>query len=362
MVNGVSYDDWFEVDLDSDIFTIADTWHVRARAPEPEIVTAFREGMIVDVYVGDDRQMAGVIDDVELSGNRTEDVLELNGRDKAAFLTDSEAPQIRGVRYTLKQLAQKLLKPSWGVRSVIVSNANNRKLLMGKKDRKKPAGRGTRGALPFADPARQSVTVPPDARVAQILDHRTQQLGIAWWMTAGGDLFIGRPEYNQEVAYRFVVKPGRSNVESWRVVRSMADRYSEVVVNGQGASSSGLFTPRAKAKGAKFSASVVDPDLKARGIERRLVITDSDVQNHDQALRRAESEMGHRRLSGLTITLTAPGFAQEDRLFAIDTLAYVTIERAKIDGIFYVTARRFQESRAKRRTVLTLHETRVWLA
>jgi prophage tail gpP-like protein len=95
---------------------------------------------------------------------------------------------------------------------------------------------------------------------------------------------------------------------------------------------------------------------------RKLIVSDSDILSNDEAKNRAKHEMGLRRLKGFSIQLTVPEFRQGDRLFTVDTIASVTIEEADIDGTYYVTQRRFVESRGKKRTQLTLHAKDVWLA
>jgi hypothetical protein len=98
----------------------------------------FREGKACDIYVGLDRQMAGVVDDVKFSGDRSSARLKISGRDKGAFLVDSEAKHIKATQYTVKTLFEALIDSSWGIRNIILSNEDNRKLLLGKRDKKKP--------------------------------------------------------------------------------------------------------------------------------------------------------------------------------------------------------------------------------
>ncbi|HLY95208.1 MAG TPA: hypothetical protein VKP14_10200 [Gaiellaceae bacterium] len=373
-VAGVEYSKWFEVEMDSDIFMPADAFSVRARAPGAQLVGAFREGMSCDVYVGDDRQMAGVIDDVVVEGTRSAETLALTGRDKGAFLVDGEAETIRAAKYSAKTLAEKLLKPSWGIKNVVFSNALNRKLLLGKKDRKSKAGT-SRNAPVFADgfSPRAVTKVDPGQRVAQILDQHLRQLGLMWWLSAQGDLFIGKPDYEQEPSFYFYsFPPGDkravdNNVESYTVTRSIGERFSEIRVVGNTAATgtgANIFTGDSSKTGGSFKAAATDPDLVNRNIERRMILTDGDVANASQAKNRAEYEMGRRRLSALTIKITVPGFRggrDGSRLYTIDTLATVRIPTAGIDGQFYVAQRKFIETRPKRRTELTLHEKGVFL-
>lgn len=360
LVAGASFGTWLSAEMDSDIFTEADAWRVTASEPSEDLVGVFREGQRVEMYVGSDRQLAGVIDDVRLHGDRSRTTLALSGRDLGAFLLDSETAKIRASKYTLLTLAQKLVDPTWGVRNVLTSFERDRKLALGKRDRTTRAGTSKRPPL-FGDAPRATSAVDPGQKVAAVLNERTRQLGCAWWLTAGGDLFIGKPNYEQEPAFAFEVGPRRRDVEEWEVVRQMSDRYSKITVVGQGSSAAGFNTNPSSVTAAKFKATAEDPDLVKRGIKRELILVDNDAQSAADCQRRAESEMGHRRLQGLTIRLTVPGFRQSNRLFSIDTLATVRIPAAGIKGTFYVTQRTFTESRGKLRTALTLHETKVWL-
>jgi prophage tail gpP-like protein len=234
--------------------------------------------------------------------------------------------------------------------------------LLGKKDKTKP-----RASLPkFLQPlARDRTKIDHGEHIASILDERTRQLGITWWLTAQGDLFLGKPNYEQEAAYHFSAGASpqsdvQTNVERWSIARSASERYSEIRVHGQGWADPDTIWKTTSAK-PKFLGVARDPDLVERGIIRKLIIADSDVLSNSEAQARADYEMGQRRLRGLVVNLTVPGFRQGNRLYAVDTLATVKIEEAGIDGTFYVTQRRFKEDRRGRRTELTLHETKVWL-
>lgn len=89
-IGGARYSDFASVELDSDVFTEADYWHVRGPHPGPSIVQAIREGGRVEVYIDEARQMAGVIDTVRQAGDANADSLEISGRDLGAFLVDCE--------------------------------------------------------------------------------------------------------------------------------------------------------------------------------------------------------------------------------------------------------------------------------
>jgi prophage tail gpP-like protein len=379
VINGTSYQGWTEVDLDSDIMNPADAFAVSGTIPKAKPSAGevragapangfddFREGSFCDIYVGLDRQMAGVIDEVKFNGDRSSARLRISGRDKGAFLVDSEAKHIKASKYTVKTLFEALIDSSWGIRNIVLSNEDNRKLLLGKKDKKKP----TASVPKFLKPIPRSKTkIDPGQRVAAIFDTHCRRLGITWWITAQGDLFIGKPNYDQEAAYHFDVPASDANgssdhrylVETWEVAYSINDRFSEIRVNGQGFANASSLWDTAKGKPG-YTGAARDPDLVERGIVRKQIIADSDILSKGEAQSRADWEMGHQRLKALVINLTVPNFRQGDRLYAVDTIATVNIEEAGVDGKFYVIQRRFTENRGKRRTQLMLVQPKVWLA
>lgn len=365
-IGGASYEHWIDVDIDSDVTTPADAWSVSGAVPDGETVEAFREGAKCDVYVGRNRQLAGVVDDVSIEINRQDDRLRLSGRDVGAFLVDNEAPPQKVANKTVKQLIDGMLDSSWGVRGVIISNENNVDLLLGKEEirelrRQAPTG-GTQRP-------RKSIRIDPGQTIASIITQHCDRVDLAWWITADGYLFIGRPNYNQDVAYYFYSygltnrKSVNNNIEKATVKRTIAGRYSEIVVNGMGLASKSDVRDTSKAS-PRFKGTATDADLADRGIVRKMILRDTDVLSGAEATNRANIEMGKRRFEGLTINLTVPGFRDREtqRLYTIDTLAAVKIEEAGIDGTFYVSQRRFRENRGARRTELTLKQTGVWLA
>lgn len=375
VIRGVAYMGWFDVDIDNDILTPADAFAISGTIPKPKPTTQevragapaqafedFRRGAECDVLIGNDPQMRGVIDDVEMQEDRQTARIRLQGRDKGAYLVDSETKPVMAAQYTIKTLAEALIDPAWRIGKVILSNEDNRKLLLGKKDKRKPSARSS--AIKLA--TRRRTKVDPGTAVYDVLDKHCRRLGLTWWLTAQGDLFIGRPNYDQEAAYHFYCyEPGRdskkNNIESWRVRGSTGDDYSEVRVNGQGFPVTAEAFETAKQR-PQFTATASNPDLVERGITRKLIIADHDILSNEEAQAHADWEVGIRRLKAETIEVTVEGWRQGDRLYAVDTLASVKIEEAAIDDTYYVTGRRFREDRGKRRTVLTLHRKGVWLA
>ncbi len=358
LIKGASYRSWFRVDVDSDFFESADAFDVTCAMPGPEGRKAIREGEKVEIYVGDDRQLAGVIDDVKAIGDKNRISLNVVGRDKGAHLVSSEADAIHAKDLTLKGLAEKLLKTEWGIRNVILSNEENRKILLGKKDRGSKAGR-SRSMRSLSLKPRGSTKIDPGQLVAQILDDHTRRVGCTWWMTAGGDLVIGRPTYDQEPAFDFrLFKGGKEALGNnilpgWTVERSAHDRFSDLEVWGQGSGANGF---------SKFKAKATDPDLKERRISRRLKIIDSDARNTSECQLRADLEMGRRRLRGEVLRFSVAGWHQSNRVFAIDTLASVKIEAYDIDGVYWMAQRRFTAERNRRRTQFTFYPKGIYLA
>ncbi len=364
LVKGTSYHDWFEIDIDSNVFTPADAFHVSARNPDKSLLGVFREGASCDVYVGDDRQMAGVIDDVEIKGEKDATRMTLSGRDKGAYLTDSDAKAEHFSNYSIRKLAEHLLQSDWGIKKVITSNEDNRKVQLGKKE-KAHFREGERNPKEYADGTRKETKIDPGQKVSQILDEHTRRLGVTWWMTAQGDLFIGKPQYKQEPVFDFSCRLGKNGQDNnilpgWSVKRSIAERYKEIVCVGQAGAGWDATTDTAK-HDHKFKGVATDPDLSSRGINRRLILMDNDALNSGQCKAKADEEMQKRRLQGLIINITVGGFKNNGRLITTDCLANLKIEEAGIDGVFWIAQRRFTENNRERRTTITLHEKGVYL-
>ncbi len=362
VIAGESFEGWLDVSLDSDLFTQADAFKLSAPIPAKSVRAKILPFSTCDIYVGRDRQMAGFIDDVTPSGDRSSSRLSVVGRDLAAHLVDNESKKFNARDMNIKTMIEKLVDPSWGIK-VVLSNEDNRRLLLGKKDKKKVSAATPEFLKPIP---RASTKIDGGQKISQIIDTHCKRLGITWWMTAKGELFLGKPNYKQSAAYSFRLAPlgsseaKNNNVERYSVQRSAADQYTEIVVNGVGiAKTKGLFDSGSSAP--KFTATAVDSELQRRGIKRKLIISDSDITSKSEATKRAQTELQRRKLAGFSISLTVPGYRQEDRLYAVDTLASVKIEEADVDGVFYVSQRRFYEDRGKRRTDLKLIAKDVWL-
>lgn len=367
VIGGQSFQNWLEFECDADLMIPADGWSLVGALPSSESLALFREGAKCDIYIGRDRQMSGVIDEVTITGTYENTRLRLRGRDKGAYLVDCEAPSFKLGKMTVKQLIEKLLDPSYGIKRVITNNDANRKLMRGKQEKKE--ARAKAKAAEAGEVPRASMKIDPGQTIASIIDQHTARLEIVWWMTVEGDIFIGKPNYNQDVAYYFRCaalgdrKATSNNVEAWTVTRSIAYRYSEIQVNGMGLSPNKADTWDTSKSAPKYKATARDSDLTARGIVRKTIIRDTDIMSGAEASRRANLELGKRQVEGLTISLTVPGFRDREtrRLYAPDTLASVKIAEAGIDGTYYVTQRRFKEDAGKRRTEITLKEKGVWM-
>lgn len=382
VIGGQTFRDWFDADMDSDVFTPADGFSVTCKATKAA-VEAFREGVTIDMYVAGDRQMAGVIDDMEIVRETNSTRLKLTGRDKGSYLLDNETTALHFSSYSLPQLAKKMLRPEWGIKNVIATNDANVQVQMGRhesaryKDKKKKAPK----VPPFfegfspADIAlatmnkstiRKKTKVDAGQTIASVLDEHCKRAGVIWWMTAQGDLFLGKPNYKQPILFDFVSYANDSslqkwnNVLKWRVRRTLSERFSEIIVNGFDFTV-GTGQKKTTAKAIKLRAGAVDPDLKARGITRRKILIDHDAINTKMCQEKADEEMQRRRLRGLVISLTVPGWRQGGALYTVDTLARVKLEEAGIDDVFWIGQRRFTENGSSRRTEITLYQKGVYL-
>jgi prophage tail gpP-like protein len=378
VVDGFTFAEWQEVDIDSDVFTAADGFSLTGTVPSGTNLSKFREGARVDVYVGPDRQMAGVIDTVQIKVDPKSVTVSISGRDLGAYLCDCEVQAREFKDQTLSDMVKALLKPSWGIRNVISDNDDNRRILLGKKKR----GEFKKGIKQnISQTVRRYSKIDAGSTARSLLDQWCAQEGVTWWITAQGDLFIGRPQYDQDPVFEFYLfgptstDRNKNNVLSATVERSMGERYSEIVVTGTAhpkgkahvADATNVDevpddSQRSQARSVKLRGNARDADLESRGITRTMTLHDDGARSNKECSDHAAEQVSRRELSALKITVEVDGFRQGGRVFTTDCLANVKIEQAGIDGVYWISQRKFTEKRQERRTSLTLHEAGVYLS
>lgn len=291
--------------------------------------------------------LTGFID----SSNCSEDGdwIEVAGRDKTSRLLES-APTVSFDGLGIKELVGHLAYP-WFPETTL-SNARNRNIVRGK-------GRKARaGSEPIKINTRVGTHLEPGQFRLHAIDRLCEQAGYVVFPSGDGrELVIGKPNYEQEIQYRFYrpaknsERAGDSTVLGMRVVRSVADRFSRVLVVGSGKGTTVNFGASVASRfgEAKNDPSTLDGDGLDFSAPKRLVLVRA-IKSKADADDIADAEMARRDASGYPIEVRCPGHGQVvagqyETVFAIDTLGSVHDEITRTVGIYIVVECEYSSDR-----------------
>ena len=325
LVDGQAHQFWSGYEIDSDLQTPADGFSmslgVPAGMPVPDIVNA---GAKVQVMIGDDTVLVGVIDDINASVAKEGRRLNVKGRDGAAILLDCSAPIFNAQNLSLKEIIDKLVKPL-GITKIRI-------------EADKPV-------------VTNKVQIEPGERAWDALVKYCEANGVWPWFEPDGTLVIGGPDYTAEPVADLVLRfsGDNNNIEQLDIQHSMVGRYSEVTVLGQSHSGKNAIKATAKDEGVT--------------VYRPLTVVEGDIDSVTEAQKRARKILSDSRLNGLTITVTVPGHRTEDGLiWTPGQRINLICEPLGIEDIFFLMGRRFTMSHSEaQRTVLTLKEDGAWV-
>lgn len=335
LVGGASHDDWESYDIDSDLLTPADQWHVRLSRHDIALPSAVYEGAAVEVRVGDDLVMCGRIDDVSDAINKNDLRASISGRDMAAILVDCSAPVFVAKMCSLAEIMAKVVVPL-GITKYRIDAAVTRR--------------------------REKINVEPGDSAWEVLANAAEANGLWPWMEPDGTLVVGGPDYTvPPVATLIERRDGRdNNVISLTRVRATQHRFSEVTVLGQ-----------AHGTDTETGRHNIKATVKDTGVSwyRPKIVVDHEADSEAVARDRARKLLADSRLKGFSLAaevkghrIIAPGQPGDRLLWIPGQRVRVISEIREIDDIFYLMQRRFTGGRQQGpRTHLTLREDKAWL-
>lgn len=334
-VGGMVHSDWESYDIDSDLLTPADAWHLRLVLREGDLPDVVVPGAEVQVRVGGDLVLTGHIDDVNDETSKDGVRFSIAGRDNAAVLLDCSSPIFTAQMVSLVDIVAKVVRPL-----------------------------GIEKIRPFADNLRirEKINVEPGETAWETLTHAAEANGLWPWFEPDGTLVIGGPDYDKPpVATLVLRRDGRgNNVLNIGRRRSVAGRYSEVTVLGQ--------KPGTSLEDGKHALKATEPDKGMTWYRPRIVV-DYEADSEAVCRSRAIKLLADSRLKGFTLQATAeghrivaPGQASHGLLWTPGQRVRVISDGQKIDAVFFLMARKFTGGRQQgSRTVLTLKEDRAWV-
>ena len=304
----------------------------------------------VKVLVDDVVIMRGWIDDREIPED--EEVLEVVGRSRASRLVDESSPGIDFAGADVFTLIGKVAAP-WFPK-VITSNATNRTILRGRGKKAKAFDR----AVVLHTKKSVGTHVQPGTARWQVIETLCAQAGyIAFETGDGSALFVGEPNYDQEIQYYFFQpaagskRTAESTVRALGVRESTAQRYSRIIVVGSGPGTDANYGSAVASRYAESKDNPDDPEgVGISFTEPKRLIQQRAVQSIAEAQELADREMARRDIYAQMLTARASGHGQilggvYPTLFTYDTIAAVEDERTGIAGLFYVTGCTYRSER-----------------
>ena len=334
LIDGQFHADWSSYDVDSDLLTPADAWHVTL-GPRGSLPASVAPGAPVELRVGGERVMVGRIDEVDCDVSKDGRVYAVSGRDGAAVLVDCDANVGSFEQIGLQDIVTKLVRPL-GITQIRIDADNARQ--------------------------REKVSVEPGDSAWRALANVAEANGLWPWFDPDGTLVIGGPDYTKPPVAHLVLRTSGqgNNVIRLAERRSIHDRYSHVTVLGQ---ARGTRTEPGR-NGLKYTAE--DTSV---GAYRPHVVVDHEADSLAVCRDRARKLMADGRLKGYTVTATvpghrinAPGQPSDGALWMPGQRVHVKSEPHGIDAVLFVMGRRFSGGRGQaRQTTLTLKEDGAWV-
>ncbi len=334
LIAGKTHRDWSGYEIDSDLLTPADAWHVTLGMSGGMMPPDVAPGAPVIVKVGGDTVLTGRVDEVSHQVGKTAHNFSMSGRDHAAVLLDCSAPIFTKQMVSLKELCTALTR-DFGIKTPRIDADSSR--------------------------VREKINIEPGDSAWDALSHAAEANGLWPWFEPDGTLVIGGPDYSQPVVATLVLRrDGRgNNVLSLDKTESVAERYSQVTVLGQ---THGTATEPGK---HALTATAKDTGI---GWYRPKIVTDHETDNYAVCLDRAKKLISDSRLKGLTLTATVQGHRIVGATDSVPLLwkpgqrVNVISEPHGIEAVFFLMARKFTRSRSEgTRTTLRLKEDGVWI-
>lgn len=335
-------------------------------------------------------QMSGIVDHLSSHGDRHGAILTMKGRDNGGLLASSSADPRLGVteETTLVEMVEALVEPfgisvitegapgrtimtgarssrgrdqliadharSYGVPSGQMRQSLIRRRALAREGRRAPidetagtassrsvgrARRGHAGGLTGSDIERLRL---PEAKprigecIWEFIDRHCRRFGVMPWIDAEGRLVISSPDYDQEPLFQLrrhldaSAHPGGNNILEGGFAQDWQALSSECTVYGRAFGSDAARSP--------FHATETNPN---QPLYRPLVIHDATVRSEEEAARRARRELNRQNAAAFVLEYEVAGHGQGSLIWAQDTTVDVIDEEIAVEGIYYVTSRKF---------------------
>lgn len=335
LIGGNEHFDWERYEIDSDLLTPADGWHVSLGMSGGKMPADVVAGAPVKVLVGGELVMTGYVDEIDHSVSKTSHTFSMSGRDLAADLVDCSAPIFTAKLVSLKQAVAKIVSVFHIERYRIDADSTR---------------------------TREKISIEPGDTAWDALVRVSEANGLWPWFDPDGTLVIGGPDYSTPIVATLILRlDGKgNNVLSLNKRESMHGRYSKVTVYGQ-----------APGTDAEQGKNALHGSWSDDGVTRYRpkISVDHECDSPAVCRDRAHKLITDSRLNGLLLTaevkghrIVAPGQDSDGQLWKPLQRVRVISEPHEVDAVFFLMARKLNRGRQDgTRTALTLKEDGVWV-
>lgn len=359
------------------------------------IMRSTRADTVVRLEQGERRTLLfrGIIDRQFIGGGRSEEYVDITGRDAGQVLQDNEAQCKSIAGKTLPQLAEEILSRYRGKGipfNVVASADANRDILTGKQKGlaakkqvrtakgKAPVqvGSGKTGGTPigFTSQSTKDARPHPGETEWAFLERHAKNLGVLMYFGAEGDLIFTAPDYSQPALYEFrrrlvddpkapnnILDGGRafdtantaSAVHIYGHTEGRGEDRTQVTATATIVDEQGNRVSVSKAT-AKAAKPAYGKAVSQSVWPRERTIRDAHARSGDTAVKLAQRELAQRAMNFETYEYTLADHESEFGVpYAIDAQARVIDEIADVDATVYLTERTIRKSRAAERATTT---------
>lgn len=342
VTNGAEIGGWSGYHIESSMLTPSNAFELR----RPFDLTAWnllRRDADVLVQIDGTTVLRGFIG--QRNKRSREGTMVVSGRSRAGRLVDEAAPSANFSGMTILQAFGRLGKPWFG--KFTLSDARDRRLRVGKG--KRVAG-GKEPVITINIRVPKRGIVHPGERRSQVMHEIAARAGLIWWASSDGEeIFIGKPNHEQDPQYVFRhIAPNstaQNTVKDLVIDEDDEDRYSVIMCGGTGGA-----TPDDYGKNVTDRRGVVydNPLNRIDGTGRdfihpkRLFMPERDFQSYGDAQRVARNEQIRRDYKRHVVTVEAALHGQfltpggSPTIFTHNTVARVIDEEIDLDDTYLI--------------------------
>ncbi len=326
-IGGQKISHFVRYQLEGELYTADHAWSVELANPEISV----SPGQLVEIWINGVRELAGIIDVVDLSYAKTGRLLRIGGRDLMGYLVDSCAtsfPTLKGV--TLKALATELLaKTPKDFRALM--NITYQDNVVGHLKLKK----GKKGSIQTADEANPQAysQVVPGMTIFEVLREYAHSRGLLFWCDTGGSFTFGRPLAGGDPKYQITTRlDGKgNNAITGESMQNISRRYSECMIVGQQQGMDSLTA-------AAINTSATETDATFPFYKPLVRRNNNDGLSPTLA---ARTEMEKAKAEGFSLRYTVAGHSQNGANWTVNELVRVDDEVLDVKGNYLVYGRTF---------------------